>query len=190
MRNLAATWPNAVVTYRPSNMVLHVHSDASYLSENEARSRAGGYHFLGEFDHLADLPPNGSIENVSTIIDVVCSNAMEAKAAAIFINAQKAVVTCHTLADLGYPQSETSIVSDNLVGVNILTGKLPPKRARSMDMRFYWIKDRIKQGQFRLLWLSGKVNLADYLTKTHPLTHYRKMRSTYVTNNFQRPTQS
>ena len=180
----AATWPNPVITYHPSNMVLQVHSDASYLSETEARSRAGGYHFLGTYNHLADHPPNGSVENVSTIIDVVCSNAMEAEAAAIFINAQKAVVTCQTLADLGYPQTETSIVSDNLVGVNILTGKLPPKRARSMDMRFYWIKDRIKQKQFRLIWLPGKVNLADYLTKTHPLTHYRKMRSTYVSDAF------
>ena len=146
--NYAASWPHAVITYRPSNMKLQVHSDASYLSETEARSRAGGYHFLGDYDHLADIPPNGSIENISTIIDVVCSNAMEAEAAAIFINAQRAVVSCQTLADLGYPQSETSIVSDNLVDVNILTGKLPPKRARSMDMRFNWIKDRIKQGQF------------------------------------------
>jgi len=41
----AATWPNPVITYHPSNMVLQVHSDASYLSETEARSRAGGYHF-------------------------------------------------------------------------------------------------------------------------------------------------
>ena len=32
-------------------MVLHVHSDASYLSEPEAKSRVGGYHFLGDKDN-------------------------------------------------------------------------------------------------------------------------------------------
>ena len=38
--------PDAKVTYEASDMVLHVHSDASYLSSPEGRSRAGGFHFL------------------------------------------------------------------------------------------------------------------------------------------------
>ena len=41
----AASNPNAVLTYKESDMVLALHSDASYLSENKARSRAGG-HFV------------------------------------------------------------------------------------------------------------------------------------------------
>ena len=43
--NYAATNPNAVLTYCASDMVLAVHSDASYLSEPKARSRAGGQFF-------------------------------------------------------------------------------------------------------------------------------------------------
>jgi hypothetical protein len=30
-----------------------------------------------------------------------------------------------------------------------------------MDMRFYWIKDRVKQGQFNVYWGPGYQNLAD-----------------------------
>jgi hypothetical protein len=30
-----------------SEMILHIHSDASYLSENEAKSRAGGFFYMG-----------------------------------------------------------------------------------------------------------------------------------------------
>ncbi len=41
-----ATQEPAVLTYRKSEMVLAVHSDTSYLNEEEARSRAGGHHFL------------------------------------------------------------------------------------------------------------------------------------------------
>jgi hypothetical protein len=41
-----ATQEPAVLTYCKSNMVLAVHSDASYLNEDEARSRASGHHFL------------------------------------------------------------------------------------------------------------------------------------------------
>ena len=35
--NYAATHPDAKVRFRASDMVLHIHSDASYLSEPEAK---------------------------------------------------------------------------------------------------------------------------------------------------------
>jgi hypothetical protein len=56
----------AVHTYCKSEMVLAVHSDASYLNEEEARNQAGGHHFLSE-----DVPfpqNNGAIHNVAEII--------------------------------------------------------------------------------------------------------------------------
>ncbi len=40
------THPDAKIRYRASDMILNVHSDASYLSAPKARSRAGGYFFL------------------------------------------------------------------------------------------------------------------------------------------------
>jgi hypothetical protein len=43
----AASHPDAKVRYYKSNMILYVHSDASYLSEPKARSRVGGY-LLGQ----------------------------------------------------------------------------------------------------------------------------------------------
>jgi hypothetical protein len=39
----AATYPNAIITYKASDMILAIHSDTSYLSEPKARSRAGGH---------------------------------------------------------------------------------------------------------------------------------------------------
>ena len=41
------THPNTVIRFRASDMILYVHSDASYLSAGRACSRAGGYFFLG-----------------------------------------------------------------------------------------------------------------------------------------------
>ncbi len=35
--------PNAVILFQASDMILNVHSDASYLSVSRAQSRAGGY---------------------------------------------------------------------------------------------------------------------------------------------------
>ena len=42
----AATYPDAALTYYPSDMRFVVWSDASYLSESNARSRVGGLHYL------------------------------------------------------------------------------------------------------------------------------------------------
>ena len=36
------THPDAIIRYRASDMILNIHSDASYLSTPKARSRAGG----------------------------------------------------------------------------------------------------------------------------------------------------
>ncbi len=36
--NYIATQPNAVLTYKKSNTILSIHSDASYLSKATARS--------------------------------------------------------------------------------------------------------------------------------------------------------
>eukprot|EP00804_Cyclotella_cryptica_P021686 CCRYP_018270-RC/>CCRYP_018270-RC protein AED:0.44 eAED:0.47 QI:0/-1/0/1/-1/0/1/0/186 len=82
-----ATQEEAVLTYHASDMVLAAHSDASYLSEPQARSRAGGHFFLSS---NADIPPNnGAILNIAHIIKHVMASATEAELAALFITARK-----------------------------------------------------------------------------------------------------
>ena len=50
----AASQEEAVLTYHASDMILAIHSDASYLSEAKARSRAGGHFFMSNNN---DDPP-------------------------------------------------------------------------------------------------------------------------------------
>ena len=40
-KDYSATHPNAIVTFRVSDIILAVHSNASYFSETKARIRAG-----------------------------------------------------------------------------------------------------------------------------------------------------
>ena len=42
----SATNPSAIIQYKARNMILHIDSDASYLSEPKARSRTGGNYYL------------------------------------------------------------------------------------------------------------------------------------------------
>ena len=43
-------------------------------------------------------------------------------------------------------------------------------------MRFFWLRDRENQMQFKLYWAKVINNLADYFTKHHPTEHHRNMR--------------
>ena len=42
-----ATYPDATISFRASDMIINVHSDASYLSKADARSCACGQFFMG-----------------------------------------------------------------------------------------------------------------------------------------------
>jgi hypothetical protein len=46
------------------------------------------------------------------------------------------------------------------------------KRSKAIDMRFHWIRDRIRQGQFIISYIKTELNMADYFTKNlEPTRH-------------------
>ena len=44
----AATYPEAIIRYFTSDMVLHIDSDAAYLVQKNTRSRYAGHYFLSD----------------------------------------------------------------------------------------------------------------------------------------------
>ena len=73
----ATTHTNAIITYVASYMILVVHRYASYISETNTRSRAGGNCFMSS--DSPEPPNNGAILAISQIIKTVLSLAAEAK---------------------------------------------------------------------------------------------------------------
>eukprot|EP00957_Ditylum_brightwellii_P037604 2844056-Ditylum_brightwellii.AAC.1 len=59
--NYCATHPDAVLQYNTSGMVFHIHSDTSFMSETQARSRAGGHFFLSDASPDPSKPPQGPV---------------------------------------------------------------------------------------------------------------------------------
>jgi hypothetical protein len=82
-----ATHPDAIIRYHALDMILHIHSDASYLSVSNARSRLGGLFFCGEKSPRQDTL-NGSILNVASVIKKVVASAAESEVGACFHNTQ------------------------------------------------------------------------------------------------------
>ncbi len=174
-----ATQEDAIITYSASDMILNVHSDAGYLNEAKARSRAGGHFFLST---NKDSPPNnGAILNIAHIIKNVMSSATEAELAALYIMAREAVYVRIILEELGHKQPPTPLQTDNACAEGVINHKIQPKRTKAMDMRFHWLRDRQCQEQFRIYWKAGKLNYADYWTKHHAAKHHAEIRSEFLT---------
>jgi hypothetical protein len=74
MLDYLSTHPDATIRYHASDMVLHIHSDASYLSVSNARSRLGSLFFLGNKPPEQDTL-NGYILNVAAVIKNVVASA-------------------------------------------------------------------------------------------------------------------
>jgi hypothetical protein len=74
------------------------------------------------------------------------ASAAEAELGAGFQNAQKAIHFRTTLAELGYPQGPTTLLLDNTVAIGLACDTVNAKRSKSMDMRFFWLRDHVRQG--------------------------------------------
>ena len=154
---------NNAVRYYASTMLLQLMSDASYLCRPKARSVYGTHAYLG-----AENVINGPIACASKMITSVVASAAEAELAGGFRLAQDAVQYRRILFDLGYPQPPTLLRIDNTVAIGIAQQTINAKRSKAMDMRFFWIVDRVKQKQFTVKHIPGMWNIADHFTKPLP----------------------
>jgi hypothetical protein len=83
---------------------------------------------------------------------VVCSSDAEAEIGALFYNAKEAAWLRTTLEDMGHPQPPTTIHTDNTCAAGIANGTVKQRRSKAIDMRSYWVRDRVSQGQFIVHW--------------------------------------
>jgi hypothetical protein len=77
---------------------------------------------------------NGAVLNILQVIKSVMSSAAEAELAALFINAKTAVSMCTMLKELGNPQTQTLMQTNNSTAHALLTNKILPKVLKAMDM--------------------------------------------------------
>ena len=84
---------NAKVRFHASDIILNIHSDASYLSESGARSRACGHFFMGWMPKNEEpIKLNGAFYTSSSIMRFVVASAAEAELGALFHNCQTGMI--------------------------------------------------------------------------------------------------
>jgi hypothetical protein len=105
---------------------------------------------------------------LAKIVKSVMQSAAEAECGGLYMNAKEAVPMGITLEESNHPQPATPIRADNSTADGIMNKTVKQKQSKSMDMRFYWLQDRVEQGQFRIFWAPGNINLAEYQSKAQP----------------------
>ena len=172
-------------------MILWVHSDVSHPSEPHARSRSGAYFYLINRLNNPTQPPlptnplpshNGPIYIHSSILKNVMSSVTEVEVGALFDNSKEAARIRLTLQDMGHLQHTTPIQVDNKCTEGIDNDTMKQKHTKAMNMRLYWIKDRVILLQFLIYWRKGLDNVGDYVAKHHTISHHRRVWPTYVQN--------
>jgi hypothetical protein len=157
--------------FRAMDMLLRVLSDASFLSRPNAGSVAGGLSYLGLSDD--DDWVNHPISCHSTRIPVVCSFVAEAEYAGLYAAARIATEERKILANMDHPQPATPLFCDNEVAIGIAADTVSQRMSKVTDMRLHWIRDRVRQGHFRVVFIRGLHNVTNYFTKPLPVAHHR-----------------
>jgi hypothetical protein len=127
-----ATHPDAAIRYHASDMILNIHSDASYLWVSNAQSRLGGLFFLGNKSPEQDTL-KGSTLNVDSVIKNVVASASKSEVGACFHNAKRGAPLRVTLTELGHTQPPTSLQTDNYTAFGILNETIKQKNIKSNE---------------------------------------------------------
>ena len=86
-----------------------------------------------------------------------------------------------TAEEMGHVQPPTPIQTDNTTALGFVLRNLTPRATKSTDMKYWWMRDRADQQQFRYYRSPGKQNNADYWTKHFCAAHHVEKRPTFLT---------
>ena len=171
----------AKIRFRASDMILDIHSDASYLSAGKGRSRAGGYFFLGSLP--CDGEPiwlNGNVHITCAILKLVAASAAEVELGALFLNGQEAKIIRLILEEMGHPQPPTPIHVDNTTTAGIMNNMIKCERSRAMEMRYFWLLSQEAQKMLAVSQHPGAENMGDFPSKAHSAPVCRHVRPYFI----------
>ena len=107
------------------------------------------------------------------------ASSAESEISALFINTRELLPLRTACAKLGNPQQATSMRTNNNTASGIIDGISKQDKNKTIDMQFYWLVYKIKQGQFKMYWVSKRKTLQIF-TKHHPASHHRRLRYVYT----------
>jgi hypothetical protein len=147
----------------------HVNSyiDASYSVHMDKKSHTGYIITLGK----------GAIYSKSSTQKLNTLSSTEAELVAVTEESYQVLWTKNFLSEQGYVMQPATMFQDNQSTIHLLkNGQSNSERTRHIDIRYFFITDRIKRGDIQVIYKPTLEMMADIMTK--PLTGnlFRKLR--------------
>ena len=105
---------------------------------------------------------------VSSLQTIATACVAEAEYIAAFTMGKYALATRQILHAMGYPQPTSPIYCDNLCAVGIANDDVKLKRMKYVDIKYHWLRDRVRSKDLAVLKIPGKTNAADHFQKITP----------------------
>ena len=142
--------------------------DASYGVHSDAKSHSGVYITLG----------SGPIFAKSSKQKIVSKSSHEAELVATSDGGSQVIWTRSFLISQGYDVGPATIMQDNMATISSLTkGSTGSEKSRHINIRYYWIQDRISSGELDISYVSTNSMVADILTKPLQGDKFEEMRN-------------
>jgi hypothetical protein len=143
-----------------------VYIDASYATNPDAKSQTGCCIFFGR----------GSIMCSSTKQSIVTKSSSESELVGLSDKCSEVIGFIHFLEAFDIHMSTITIYQDNKSTIRMIhNGKPTGKLARHINIRYFWLKQLIQSGQYRLEYMPTGDMVADVFTKSLDAPTFRRL---------------
>lgn len=170
LRYLKATAHFGLMLGRSDTIDLVGWTDSNWAQDPDSRRSIGGFVF--------DVA-GGSVCWSAKKQPTVALSTVEAEYMAAANATKEAIWLRVLLEDLGYPQTSATIIhADNQGCIALTRNPVAHSRAKHIDIRHHFIRERVENKEIDLQYCSTKDMLADIFTKQLPREAFETFRST------------
>ena len=139
---------------KPLNLVCYI--DAAHAVHPNKKSQSGSCIGLG----------GGHVHWSTSSIKMNTRSTAETEYYATGENVTDAIFLRNYLIEQGYDLPPVTVYQDNQAAIRLCeNGSASSSRTRHIDIRYFFIKDRIENGDIKIAYLNTKQMIAEYLTK-------------------------
>lgn len=144
--------------------------DADYAGDTDTRRSTSGYLFT-----VAGGPVSWSSKRQAT----VALSTTEAEYMALTRAAQQALWMYSFMSEVGLKRELPAVLhGDNAASIALTLNTKGHARAKHIDIRHHYIRERVAEGEIQLVQIPSEENLADIFTKPLPrVTHQKLIRA-------------
>jgi len=149
-------WPDEEEGIEP-----HGYTDADHAGDSSDRKSVGGYIFrVG----------GGTVFSWSSKKQTTtATSTTEAEYIALFNGSQQAAWIFQFYKQIGFPLDDPiEIYCDSQSALQVAKGEESHRKVKHIDVDYHSIRERVKLGQTKLIWVKSTNNPADILTKSIP----------------------